>query len=69
MTPPMGAGALIRFPPRDGELKYTFSAVASICALSIAFIDEPLAFAALITFATYVAIFAHVVPVRSWNGL
>src|SRR5713101_6387419 len=34
-TPPIGAGALILLPPSAGSLKYTSSAVASICALSI----------------------------------
>src|SRR5947209_1173363 len=35
VRPPMGAGALILLVPRTGSLKYTSSAVASICALSI----------------------------------
>ena len=52
VTPPIGAGAAILFPPSAGSLKYTSSAVASICALSMAFIDAPLAFAALMMLYT-----------------
>src|SRR5438128_10015814 len=38
---PIGPGAPILFPPNAGSLKYTSSAVASICALSIVFIAAP----------------------------
>src|SRR5215470_9604662 len=36
VLPPSPLKAPILFPPRDGVLKYTSRAVASICALSIA---------------------------------
>ena len=36
-TPPIGAGAVNLSPPRTGSLKYTSSAVASICARSNGF--------------------------------
>jgi hypothetical protein len=52
VTPPIGTGALILLPPRAGSLKYTFSAVASICAFSIGFIDEPDELAALMKLVT-----------------
>ena len=69
-TPPTGAGALILLPPSAPSLKYTSSDVASICAFSIAFIEAPLALAALMTLVTYVPTWAHVaVALRSWNGL
>src|SRR5947207_5282841 len=68
-TPPMGPGAPILLPPRAGSLKYTSSAVASICAFNMAFIEDPDAFAALMMFETYVATWEHVaVALRSWNG-
>src|SRR4029453_11369249 len=51
-TPPIGAGALILLPPRAGLLKNTSSAVASICAFSIAFIVAPDASAALMSLVT-----------------
>ena len=40
-TPPIGATAPILFPPNAGSLKYTSSAVASIWAFNIAFIEAP----------------------------
>src|SRR5262245_36365 len=44
--PPTGADAPVLLPPRAGSLKYTLSAVASICPLSIAFMELPEASAA-----------------------
>src|SRR5712692_7163807 len=55
VTPPMGAGALILLPPSVGSLKYTSSAVANICALSIVLHAVPEQFAALMMLDTYVA--------------
>src|SRR6266700_4443857 len=66
---PMGDGAPILLPPSAGSLKYTSSAVASICAFNIGFIDEPPALAALMMLKTYVATWVQVaVEDRSWNG-
>ena len=51
-TPPRGVAAPILFPPRAGLLKYVSKAVASICALRMAFIEAPDAFAAFMRLNT-----------------